>query len=81
MPEYVRVKQPETGHETTIERSAYDRNPDAWALTEKPAVDSAGRVIPPKYAVPATARKRSAKASDAAPDTGQQATTENKEGA
>lgn len=48
MPEYVRVKQAETGHEISItaERA------EALGLTplkDKDAVDSTGAPLPPKY--------------------------------
>lgn len=68
--DYVRVKQAETGHETTIPRARYDRNPDAWEPTGKEAVDSAGRPLPTKYHVLTPRRRQEDSASS-----GQQATT------
>lgn len=49
MPEYVRVKQPETGHELSMVASAAQ----AAGLTplDKPATKSDGTPLPPKYRI------------------------------
>lgn len=74
MTEYVRVKQAETGHETSIPRERYDRDPKAWSLLQKKAVDSVGRPLPTKFHVLTSPKAQGDSASN-----GQQATT--KEGA
>lgn len=62
MPEYVRVKQKDTGHEVTILRSMYDFAPDAYSLLDKPATNAGGDVLPAKFkttvATEAAAKKK-----------------------
>lgn len=43
MPEYLRVKQIDTGHELSVTRAMYDFAPDAYqVLKDKPATDAGG---------------------------------------
>lgn len=49
MPEYVRVRDKETGHHLTISRSQYDRESDLWQELKQPATDAAGDPLPPKH--------------------------------
>jgi hypothetical protein len=83
-PDYVRVKAKDTGHELTVPTSHYDANEDAYTvLDNKPATDSAGDALPPKYkttvaeatATKRTTRKRAAtrKKTTAAPAAADQA--------
>lgn len=72
MPEYVRVKQVETGHELSVPQGHYDAVSDGYKLLDKPAVDSAGDPLPSKHHV---LSKRQANTTS-----GQKATT-SKEGA
>lgn len=48
MTEFVRVKQKETGHELSVPTSHAEAS-DGYSIVDKPAVDSAGRPLPPKY--------------------------------
>lgn len=49
MPEFVRVKDKETGHHYSVSRERFDRSPDLWQELKQPATDSAGDPLPPKY--------------------------------
>ena len=49
MPEYVRVKQVETGHELSVPAEHYARNSDGYQRLSKPAVDASGLPLLPKY--------------------------------
>lgn len=50
MPDFVRVKQAETGHELTVPREHFEAVPkDAYVLLDKPAVDAAGTPLPAKH--------------------------------
>lgn len=50
MPEYVRVKQAETGHEISIAAERVESLGAAvTVLKDKDAVDTAGVPLPPKY--------------------------------
>lgn len=49
MPEYVRVKQKETGHELSVPVAHLEAYPDGYAEVKKDAVDAAGDPLPPKY--------------------------------
>lgn len=73
MPEYVRVRQDETGHEITV---LADSDMTGLTVIKKPALDQHGEPAPmkPKTTV---AKKASAKAqaSAAADDTGHEAAT------
>lgn len=60
MPEYLRVKQIDTGHELSVTRAMYDFAPDAYAvLDKKPATNRAGNPLPAKHKT--TVRKAAAK--------------------
>lgn len=49
MPDFVRVRDKETGHHVSILRSAYDRNPDVWSLLKQDATYGDGTPLPPKH--------------------------------
>lgn len=49
MPDYLRVKQSDTGHELTVSRSMYDFAPDSYSVLDKPATDAGGNPLPPKH--------------------------------
>lgn len=49
MPEYVRVRDKETGHHYTVTRQRFDSNPDLWNELKQDAVNSAGDPLPAKY--------------------------------
>lgn len=50
MPEYVRVRQAETGHHITITRANFERAPkDAYTELKQDATDPGGNPLPPKY--------------------------------
>lgn len=52
MPQFVRVKDKETGHHLSILRSQYEADGGAqvWEeLADHPATDNAGDPLPPKY--------------------------------
>ena len=60
MPEYLRVKQRDTGHELSVTRSRYDFAPDAYdVLEKKPATNRAG--IPVRAKLKTTVGKAAAK--------------------
>ena len=42
MPEYLRVKQKDTGHELSVTKAMYDFAPDAYEVLDKPATDAGG---------------------------------------
>jgi hypothetical protein len=47
MPDYLRVKQKETGHELTILADHF--NDEAYTKLDKPALDAHGEPAPVKY--------------------------------
>lgn len=49
MPDYIRVRDKETGHHVSILRSQFDRNPDAWSELQQPATFGDGSPRPVKY--------------------------------
>jgi hypothetical protein len=50
MPDYVRVRQSETGHHLSITRANFDRAPEgAYTELQQIAADLAGNPLPPKY--------------------------------
>ena len=49
MPEYVRVRDKETGHHVTLLRSQFEREASLWQELKQPATDTAGDPLPPKY--------------------------------
>ena len=49
MPEYVRVRDKETGHHLSIPRAQFEREGDVWQELKQPATDAAGEPLPPKY--------------------------------
>lgn len=49
MPEYLRVRDKETGHHYSVTRESFDANPDAWQELKQPATDSAGDPLPAKH--------------------------------
>lgn len=53
MSEYIRVRQIETGHQLSVPRSHAEAT-GGYEVLDKPAVDSAGRPLPPKYRVTLT---------------------------
>lgn len=60
-PVYVRVRDKETGHHVSINKTRFDANPDLWQLLKQPATDSAGHPLPmkPKTTVSTEAVKKS----------------------
>lgn len=58
MPTYVRVKQPETGHEFSSARSAESAKAAGLTVLDKPATKSDGTPLPPKPYVRLSAAKR-----------------------
>ena len=49
MPEFLRVKDKETGHEYSVPKVRYDADPDLYTKVDKDATDPAGTPLPPKY--------------------------------
>lgn len=49
MPNFIRVKDNDTGHEYSILEAMYDGNPAAFTKINRPATDSAGTPLPPKH--------------------------------
>lgn len=49
MPEYVRVKDRETGHHYSVTRERFDRSPELFQELKQDATDSVGDPLPPKY--------------------------------
>ncbi len=47
MHEYVRVKDPDTGHEFSLPVGTFD--PDTVTVLDKPATDPGGAPLPPKH--------------------------------
>ncbi|MCR1785303.1 hypothetical protein KVF89_22375 [Nocardioides carbamazepini] len=47
-PEYIRVRQIETGHQLSVPKSHAEAT-GGYEVLDKPAIDSAGRPLPPKY--------------------------------
>lgn len=93
MPDYLRVKQRDTGHELSVTQAMYDFAPDSYdVLDDKPATNSGGAPLPAKYkttVAKAAERKTTANrpansatqdAADIADDSGQQADTEKENG-
>ena len=58
MPDFVRIKDKGTGHESTVSRARADRLGDAVEVLDAPAVDAVGRPLPGK---PASKAKAAAK--------------------
>lgn len=79
MPEYIRVRQRETGHELSIIASAYTET--AYERVDKPATSADGEPLPPKYHKPLSSLSSlpSPKSSTPEETTGRKAT--HKEGA
>jgi hypothetical protein len=82
MSEFIRVRQIETGHELSVPKSHADAT-DGYEVLDKPATDSAGDPLPPKYrttvaeAASATRRRRTTPSDAPAPDS--QPTTEGRQ--
>lgn len=68
MPEYVRVRDKDTGHHLSILRSQLDRRPDAYVELKQDATYLDGTPLPAKH--------KTSVASAAANKTGQSADTE-----
>lgn len=68
MPEYVRVRDRETGHHLSIRRSQFDRRPDAYVELKQDATYADGTPLPAKH--------KTSVSSEAAKKTGQSADTE-----
>jgi hypothetical protein len=49
MPDYVRVRDNQTGHHVTILRSQFDRSPDGWTELKQDATYADGSPLPPKH--------------------------------
>lgn len=52
MTDFTRVKDNETGHEYSVTSDRFDASPDLFTAVDKPATDSAGEPLPPKYKTP-----------------------------
>lgn len=80
MPDLLRVKQTDTGHELTVTQSMYDFAPDAYdVLKDKPATDGGGNPLPPKYkttVAKSASAKRAAAPQSPEPDHGHEADTQ-----
>ncbi len=50
MPEYVRVKDKDTGHKLSVPASEVENNPDAYQVLKQDAVDTSGLPLPPEHA-------------------------------
>lgn len=62
MPEYVRVKDKDTGHHYTVLAQEVENNPDAYQVLKQPAVNANGDPLPgeiPETAASTTAKKES----------------------
>jgi len=61
MPEFVRVKQNDTGHELTVPTGHFEAVESGYTLLKKDAVDLGGAPLPAKYktSVSAEAAKKS----------------------
>ena len=49
MPEYVRVRDKDTGHHYSVTRDRYDRSPELWQELKQPATLPNGQPRPQKY--------------------------------
>lgn len=49
MPEYVRVRDKETGHHLSVLRSHFDLAPEAFVELKQDATYADGTPVPPKY--------------------------------
>lgn len=49
MPEWVRVKDKDTGHKLTVLAQELENNPDAYAELKQDAVDHNGDPLPPEF--------------------------------
>lgn len=49
MPEYVRVRDKETGHHVSILRSQFEAEAEFWQELKQDATDAGGAPLPPKY--------------------------------
>lgn len=70
MPEFVRVRDKETGHHVSIPVARYDRERDLWQALKQPATDAGGTALPPKHksSVSAESEKQKARQSAASPE-------------
>lgn len=50
MPDFVRVRDKSTGHESTVSRARADQLGDAVEVLDEPAIDGLGRPLPAKLA-------------------------------
>lgn len=68
MPEMVRVKQKETGHELTVDAEWVEQYSEGYQVLEsKDAVDAAGDPLPPKYKTTVSNEAAKKKAASPAP--------------
>ena len=70
MPEFVRVRDKETGHHLSILRSQFDRNKEAFSELKQEATYADGTPLPPKHKTSVSAEAEKKKPS------GQQAETD-----
>ncbi len=49
MTDFVRVRDNETNHEYSVAVSRFDADPDLFTKVDKPATNSSGEPLPPKY--------------------------------
>lgn len=69
MPEYVRVRQSETGHHISIPREHFDAAPSgAYSELQQPGADLAGHPFPPKYKTTVSSEAEKKAGSSAAPE-------------
>lgn len=61
MPEYVRVKDKDTGHHYTVLAAEAEANPDAYQVLKQPAVNENGDPLPGEVpeSTSSTAKKES----------------------
>lgn len=66
LPDYIRVRQKDTGHELSIVASAFDR--EAYTKLKEPATRPDGTPLPPKYAAPKSLSSKKSDGHKAAPE-------------
>lgn len=50
MAEWLRVKDRDTGHKFSIQKSVVDADPDVFQVLKQDALDHNGEPLPPEYA-------------------------------
>lgn len=75
MPEYVRVRDVETGHHLSILRSQFERRPSAFAELKQDATYADGTPLPVKHKTSVSNEAAKKKSGKAPADDGQSADT------